>query len=111
MSAYRVTFRIGPAVEREVFGVLEDALIAVEAKLRSMGGRPQREARSFLGRAFEPEAQVAGRAEIKGPRGLRAGVDLRGDGSCEAWTGRLGRRPVDQEPGEDAFAALRRVTR
>jgi hypothetical protein len=74
-----------------------------------MGGRPHRETRSFLGREFEPVAQVAARAELRGPRRLRAGIDLRGDGSCEAWTGRLGRRPVEQEPGEDAFAALRRV--
>lgn len=110
MSAYRVTFRIGPVVERERFDALEDALIAVEAKLRSMGGRPQRGTRSVLGRDYEPVRQVAARAEVKGPRGLRAGIDLRGDGSCEAWTGRLGRRPVEQDPGEDAFAALRRVT-
>ena len=74
-----------------------------------MGGLQQRETRSFLGRDFAPDAQVAARAEVKGPKGLRAGVDLRGDGATEAWTGRLGRRPVVQEAGEDAFQALRRV--
>lgn len=51
---------------------------------------------------------MAARAEVRGP-GLRAGVDLRGDGTAEAWTGRLGRRLVEQEPGEDAFQALRRT--
>lgn len=50
------------------------------------------------------------RAELKGPRGLRAGIDLRGDGSTEAWTGRFGRRVVAQQPGEDVYAALRRVS-
>ena len=75
-----------------------------------MGAGPRRETRSFLGREFEPGAQVAVRAELKGPKGLRAGVDLRGDGTAEAWTGRLGRRVIEQQPGEDAYAALRRVS-
>jgi hypothetical protein len=63
-----------------------------------------------MGREFAPAQQVAARAELKGPRGLRAGIDLRGDGSAEAWTGRLGRRLVEPLPGEDAYAALRRVS-
>ena len=68
-----------------------------------------RETASFLGREFAPSEQVAARAEVKGPRGLRAGVDLRGDGRTAAWTGRLGRRPIETQPGEDAHAALRRA--
>lgn len=66
--------------------------------------------RSFLGREFAPAQQVALRAELKGPKGLRAGIDLRGDGSAQAWTGRVGRRAVEQRPGEDVYAALRRVS-
>jgi hypothetical protein len=63
-----------------------------------------------MGREFEPVAQVAARAELKGPRGLRAGIDLRGDGSAEAWTGRIGRRLIEPRDGEDAYGALRRVS-
>jgi hypothetical protein len=100
---------VGPAVERERFGGLDDALIAIEAKLRSLGVGPQRETRSFLGREFAPGEQVAVRAELKGPRGLRAGVDLRGDGSSQAWTGRLSKRLVEPDPGEDVHVALRRT--
>jgi hypothetical protein len=54
--------------------------------------------------------QVVARGGLAGPRGARGGIDVRGDGSTEAWTGRSWRRElVAQEPGEDAFAALRRA--
>jgi hypothetical protein len=76
--------------------------------MRALGGTMRRDTRTFFGREFEPGAQVAARAELRGPKGLRAGVDLRGDGTAEAWTGRLGRRPIAQEPHEDAYQALRR---
>jgi hypothetical protein len=98
--------RVGPEVRKERFASLADLLGALEARI----GRVSREpARSVLGREYDPVRQVAGRFEVRGPDGLRGGVDVRGDGSAEAWTGRIRRRLVAAEPGEDAYAALRRA--
>lgn len=110
MGGYRVTARKGPKVERERFDDLGQALAAVErhgreieqtAHARATGGR--------IVRRFEPVQQVVGRVELKGPGGLRGGVDVRGDRSAEAFTGGMRRALVEQRRGESAYAALRRV--
>lgn len=82
----------------------------MEERLRPMTGSVRGQTRNFLGREFAPAQQVAVRAELRGPRGLRAGLDMRGDGSLEAWTGRVAKQVVEQRPGEDAYAALRRAS-
>lgn len=110
MKSYRVRVRTGGRVERERYDDLGQALAAVErhaddlertAQSRAVGGR--------LMRRFEPVQQVVGRVELSGPEGLQGGVDVRGDGSSEAFTGRLRRTLINQRDGETAFAALRRV--
>jgi len=57
---------------------------------------------------FEPAQQVVARLELAGPARVHAGVDLHGDGSLQAFTGRLRRRPIDSLERESAIAALRR---
>lgn len=110
---YRLVVRDGPKVERASFGSLDAALEALDAHLAQLAGRPPRDAIDVRVRRFEPVAQVAARAELSGPQRLfprvRAGVDVRGDGSAEAWTGRASRRVVEQQDGESPTAALRRV--
>jgi hypothetical protein len=106
--SFRVVFRSGPKVEKLSAETLEGALTLLEQRCRSAAARPERETVDLHVRRFEPIQQVAARAELRGAP-VRAGVDVRGDGSAEAWTGRLRRTPVTQQPGEDAYAALRRV--
>jgi len=115
MAAFRVTFRSGPRVERLAAGTLEEALELLETRARAaatgVGGNPLRTV-DLQVRRFAPVQQVAARGELRGAGGdgvVRAGVDVRGDGSAEAWTGRLKRAVVEQRAGEDAYAALRRV--
>jgi len=56
------------------------------------------------------------RLELAGPErrlaGTRAGIDIRGDGSTEAYLGRVRRQALEAEPAagpESAVGALRRA--
>jgi hypothetical protein len=82
------------------------ALDALEEALRAVGPSGPRTA---FRREYAPVQQVVARGELRGPRRARGGVDLRGDGSAEAWTGRLSKQLVEAGPGEDAYAALGRA--
>jgi hypothetical protein len=103
--SFRVVFRSGPKVEKLNARTLDEALAVLEERCRAVDGVDAVDVRF---RTFEPIQQVAARAELRGAA-VPAGLDVRGDGSAEAWTGRLRRTPVAQQPGEDAYAALRRV--
>ncbi|MDX6698101.1 MAG: hypothetical protein QOE65_1498 [Solirubrobacteraceae bacterium] len=106
---YALTVRAGSRVERAHFADLDAALDALETEVRALGQTERRQTVDLRYREFAPVAQVAARAELAGPRGLRAGLDLRGDGSVEAFTGRLRRRVVEARDGETPYEALRRV--
>jgi hypothetical protein len=108
--AFRVTIRRGAKVERERFGELEPALSAIERRGRELEGEaPGLAVGGRVAKRFEPVQQVVARLELAGPGRLRAGVDVRGDGSSEGYTGRLRRQVVEQRGGETAYEALRRA--
>jgi hypothetical protein len=107
---YTLTIRQGSKVTRERYTELNTAVGAVEERGRELerGADARTVGGSFI-RRIEPVQQVVARLELKGPHGMRAGVDVRGDGSSEAFTGRVRRRLLVQRKGEDAYGALRRA--
>jgi hypothetical protein len=109
VARYTVTVRRRGATDRERFASLDEALAALEARLDALAGAERRGDERGLAREYAPVMQVAVRGEVAGPGGLRGGVDLRGDGSAEAYTGRLRRRLVERRTGETAYEALRRA--
>ena len=112
MADYTLTVRRGPKVRRERFETLAGALEAIEREGRELEqGADARAVGGKLMRRLEPVQQVVARLELAGPGRLRAGVDVRGDGSSEAFTGRLRRRLVEQGRTESAYDALRRALR
>ena len=108
--SYRLTIRTEGQVERHKLDSLDTALAEVESR----GRDKQRTTRAgpvdtkILGR-YEPAQLVAARLELSGPRGLRAGVDVRGDGSATAYTGRVRRQPIEERGDESPYEALRRT--
>jgi hypothetical protein len=111
-AGFTVTIRSGPKVTRERFESLAGALDAIERRGHELErGADATGVGGTLMRRLEPVQQVVARLELKGPGGLRAGVDVRGDGSSEAFTGRVRRRVVDQRRRESAYDALRRAAR
>jgi hypothetical protein len=109
---YTVTIRVGPRISRERVPSLADAIEVLEQRLTALGPDARRGRRRALRREYEPIEQVAARGELAGPgrvlRRVRAGADLRGDGSIEAYRGRVRRELVERRDSETPFDALRR---
>jgi len=110
---WKLTVRAGPKVERLRFDTLDQALAAAESRARSIAGTAPRTPVDARFKRFEPIEQVAARIELAGPERLipsvSAGLDVRGDGSTDAYVGRLRRELVKQRKGETPYRALRRA--
>jgi len=107
---YTVVIRAEARVDKRQHRELDEALADLEARGRELQAvAHERPVGGTLIRRLEPVQIVVARLELSGPGHLRAGVDVRGDGSSEAFTGRLRRRVLEQRPGEDPYEALRRA--
>lgn len=106
---WTVKVRSGSKVERSRHDDLAEALREIERRGHELEASADAKPRSPLGRTFEPVQQVVARIELAGPGRLRAGVDVRGDGSAEAYRGRLRKQVIEQRKNESPYDALRRT--
>jgi hypothetical protein len=110
---WKLTVRSGPRVAKSTHQDLGSALTALEADARELAKSAPRAPLNAGIKRFDPADQVFARLELSGPQrlvaNLRVGVDIRGDGSAEAYRGRLRREPIETRAGESPYAALRRV--
>jgi hypothetical protein len=110
---WTLTERAGPKVLRSSFDDMDQALKALESRGRELATAAPGEAVDVKYKRFEPQQRVVARLELAGPErfvpSVRAGVDVRGDGSVEAFRGRVRREVISEQRGEGPYAALRRV--
>jgi hypothetical protein len=110
---WKLTVRSGPKVTRSTFATLDLALGALEDRARELADAAPRRPVDAKIRRFEPSQQVYARLELSGPErfvpSVHAGLDVRGDGSMEAYRGRVRRELIDQRRGESTYKALRRA--
>jgi hypothetical protein len=110
---WKVTVRNGPQVERTMYADRDQALDAVQAHALTLARTAARQPVDMKYRRYDPQQQVSVRIELAGPERLlasvRAGVDIRGDGSIEAFRGRVRRQLIAPGKGETPLQALRRA--
>jgi hypothetical protein len=106
---WTLTVRAGSKIDHERYATLAQAIAALQARLEALEPQAERGEFRFLARRIAPVQQVAARLELSGPGGEHGGVDLRGDGSAEAFSGRWRRRLIERQRGESAAEALRRA--
>jgi hypothetical protein len=110
---WKLIVRVGPKVRRSTFGAAADALDELEARARELARTAPDEVVDARFKRFEPVEQVVARLELVGPErfvpSVRVGVDVRGDGSIEAYRGRVRREVIAEGGSADPFTALRRT--
>lgn len=108
MAGFTVTIRSEGHTDKYARDDLDAALDLLEFELRALSQTSRRGPAQGIARTYQPGEIVAVRGEIAG-RGVRAGIDVRGDGAADAFTGRIRRRIVEPQPGESPYEALRRA--
>jgi hypothetical protein len=100
-------------VRRASFDDVHQALDALESRGRELAEAAPGDSVDVKYKRFEPQQRVVARLEVAGPErfvpSVRVGVDVRGDGSVEAFYGRVRREVISEKRGESPYAALRRA--
>lgn len=110
---WKLTVRTGPRVERRRFADRTQALGALEARAKELVETAPQAPLDLRYKRYDPVQQVFARLELAGPERLlpshTVGLDIRGDGSVEAYRGRVKRELIAPARGESPYAALRRT--
>jgi hypothetical protein len=110
---WKLTIRSGPKVQRGRFETLEPALAELERRAGQFAAAAPPPPVDAKFTRFEPSQRVIARLELSGPQRLlaavRAGVDVRGDSSIQAYRGRVRRELIEPGRGESSYGALRRA--
>lgn len=109
MADFRLTVRHGSSVERESFRQLDEAIAAIEERVRAIRREGPLGNLNAL-RDYEPGQRVHARLELSTGgflRGREAGIDVMGDGTLVPYLGVVRKRPLELGDGQTAFDALR----
>ena len=107
---YTLTVRTQGTPHKHRFDRLDAALASLEHEARRLEANADNRAYGGnLIRRLDPARIVVARLELDCPGGVRAGVDVRADGSSEAFSGRFRRQVLEQRGDETSYDALRRA--
>jgi hypothetical protein len=114
MARFSMSVREGPRFSRIRTNSIDELFEELAFHADEVSSRADGNSVDAMFKTFEPVERVYGRIEIAGERKClvsrdRAGIDIRGDGSLEAFIGRTNREIVEPLPGETVVAALRRA--
>jgi hypothetical protein len=94
------------------FDTLEAALDALQSRVGDLADEAKRQPAKTQLKRYTPDEQVMARVELAGPQKrlakVHAGVDVHGDGAVEAYLGRVRRKALEKQSGEDVISGLRR---
>ena len=112
MAKFVLKLREGPKVTRERCATAQELFDRVEVLADEMADRADRTPVKSMFRDYEAIELVHGRIEVSIAQGAfkhrRGGIDVRRDGSIEAFVGRASRTVVEPTPGETIPQALKR---
>jgi hypothetical protein len=109
LGGWKLTVRDGSDVSHTNFEELGEAVAAMRERAMEIRAGGPAEKVSAL-REFAPGDQVRARLQLSGKGWLRkpiAGVDVRGDGTFVAFTGRVAREELDPTDFDTPFEVVR----